>query len=64
MDTVACPSCGEENPARFRLCGFCGTSLAPVPETIVCSGCGEDARMSSRILKPILESRRTEPWKA
>jgi hypothetical protein len=38
MDTVGCPSCGEENPARFRLCGFCGTSLAPVPETIVCSG--------------------------
>jgi class 3 adenylate cyclase/tetratricopeptide (TPR) repeat protein len=42
MDTVACPSCGEENPARFRLCGFCGTSLAPVPETIICSGCGEE----------------------
>ena len=42
MDTVACPACGEENPARFRLCGFCGTSLAPVAETIVCSGCGEE----------------------
>src|SRR5512142_245236 len=24
-----CPSCGEENPARFRLCGFCGAVLAP-----------------------------------
>jgi class 3 adenylate cyclase/tetratricopeptide (TPR) repeat protein len=24
-----CPSCGEENPAKFRLCGFCGTALAP-----------------------------------
>ncbi|MFN8619746.1 MAG: adenylate/guanylate cyclase domain-containing protein [Chloroflexota bacterium] len=24
-----CPGCGEENPARFRLCGFCGTPLAP-----------------------------------
>jgi class 3 adenylate cyclase len=23
-----CPNCGEENPARFRLCGFCGTQLA------------------------------------
>ena len=23
-----CPSCGEENPDRFRLCGFCGTQLA------------------------------------
>ena len=42
MDTVACPSCGEDNPAKFRLCGFCGTSLAPAPETIVCSGCGEE----------------------
>lgn len=24
-----CPSCREENPDRFRLCGFCGASLAP-----------------------------------
>ncbi len=24
---VVCPSCGEENPDRFRLCGFCGTPL-------------------------------------
>jgi len=23
-----CPSCGEENPDRFRLCGYCGTVLA------------------------------------
>jgi len=26
-----CPNCGEENPPRFRLCGFCGTALAPAP---------------------------------
>jgi class 3 adenylate cyclase len=25
---VLCTNCGEENPARFRLCGFCGTPLA------------------------------------
>ena len=24
-----CPECGEENPAKFRLCGFCGTPLGP-----------------------------------
>ncbi len=24
-----CSNCGEENPDRFRLCGFCGTSLVP-----------------------------------
>ncbi len=24
-----CPNCGEENPDRFRLCGICGTNLAP-----------------------------------
>jgi class 3 adenylate cyclase/tetratricopeptide (TPR) repeat protein len=42
MDTVHCPSCGEENPARFRLCGYCGSSLAPIPDTIVCGGCGEE----------------------
>ncbi len=27
---AVCPSCGEENPDRFRLCGFCGTPLAAV----------------------------------
>jgi class 3 adenylate cyclase len=42
VETVACPSCGEENPARFKLCGFCGTALAPVPETVFCSNCGEE----------------------
>ena len=26
-----CPSCGEENPERFRLCGYCGTPLAAAP---------------------------------
>src|SRR5215204_7426150 len=24
---ILCPSCGEENPPRFRLCGYCGTPL-------------------------------------
>src|SRR5205085_2975646 len=24
-----CPGCGEENPDKFRVCGFCGTALAP-----------------------------------
>src|ERR671937_1723340 len=28
---VICPNCGEENPDRFRLCGFCGTPLRPEP---------------------------------
>ncbi len=26
---LICRACGEENPERFRLCGFCGTPLAP-----------------------------------
>jgi class 3 adenylate cyclase/tetratricopeptide (TPR) repeat protein len=42
VETVACPSCGEENPSRFKLCGFCGTALAPIPETVICSNCGEE----------------------
>src|SRR6266852_4410919 len=25
---AVCPSCAEENPDRFRLCGFCGAPLA------------------------------------
>ena len=41
MDTVTCPGCGEENPAKFRLCGFCGTPLAP-PESVLCPSCGEE----------------------
>jgi len=27
-----CPNCGEENPDRFRLCGFCGTPLSQEPK--------------------------------
>jgi predicted ATPase/class 3 adenylate cyclase len=27
MSVIVCPSCGEENPERFRLCGFCGAQL-------------------------------------
>jgi class 3 adenylate cyclase len=32
---ITCPNCGEENPDKFRLCGFCGTALvaaAPAQE--------------------------------
>ena len=34
-----CPNCGEENPPRFRLCGFCGTAFVtagavPAPREI------------------------------
>src|ERR671938_157793 len=25
---LICPGCGEENPPKFRLCGYCGTPLA------------------------------------
>jgi class 3 adenylate cyclase/tetratricopeptide (TPR) repeat protein len=29
---LVCPNCGEENPPRFRVCGFCATALAaPAP---------------------------------
>ena len=26
---VKCPGCGEDNPPKFRLCGYCGVALAP-----------------------------------
>src|SRR6185312_302174 len=32
---LICPACGEENPPRFRLCGFCGTPLAAAPSAEV-----------------------------
>ena len=28
---VTCPGCGEENPDRFRLCGYCGAVLGAQP---------------------------------
>jgi class 3 adenylate cyclase/tetratricopeptide (TPR) repeat protein len=28
---VRCLACGEENPPKFRLCGYCGTPLAAAP---------------------------------
>src|SRR4051794_32381353 len=43
MESITCPSCGEENPARFRLCGICGTPLGqPAPTTVACPSCGEE----------------------
>jgi class 3 adenylate cyclase/tetratricopeptide (TPR) repeat protein len=31
---INCPSCGEENPPKFRLCGYCGAALAPAPAAL------------------------------
>jgi len=31
---IRCPKCSEENPRRFRLCGYCGaplTAVEPLP---------------------------------
>jgi predicted amidophosphoribosyltransferase len=30
---VKCPGCGEENQAKFRLCGDCGTPLGETLDT-------------------------------
>src|SRR6187401_3560996 len=43
MEDVICPACGEPNPARFRMCGICGTPLGqPAATTIACPACGEE----------------------
>ena len=31
---INCPGCGEENPPKFKLCGYCGTPLAPAPAAL------------------------------
>ncbi|MCW5656614.1 MAG: AAA family ATPase [Burkholderiaceae bacterium] len=31
---VNCPGCGEENPPKFKLCGYCGTPLAAAVATL------------------------------
>ena len=28
---LRCPGCGEENPSKFRLCGYCGSPLDAAP---------------------------------
>jgi class 3 adenylate cyclase/tetratricopeptide (TPR) repeat protein len=54
---VNCPSCGEENPPKFRLCGYCGAALAaalPVHEvrktvTIVFSDLKDSTVLGERL---------------
>jgi class 3 adenylate cyclase/tetratricopeptide (TPR) repeat protein len=31
---INCPSCGEENPPKFRLCGYCGAALVAAPPAL------------------------------
>ncbi len=31
---VKCPSCGEDNPLKFRLCGYCGAALTAAPAAL------------------------------
>jgi len=31
---IECPSCGQQNPDGFRLCGMCGAALAGPPATV------------------------------
>jgi class 3 adenylate cyclase len=31
---INCPKCGEENPGKFRLCGYCGTPLGAPPPAL------------------------------
>jgi predicted ATPase/class 3 adenylate cyclase len=47
-----CPSCGEENPDKFRVCGFCGTALAAAPaepQGVICPSCGEENPAKFRV---------------
>lgn len=31
---IKCPGCGEENPPKFRLCGYCGVALVAAPPAL------------------------------
>ncbi|HVQ01923.1 MAG TPA: adenylate/guanylate cyclase domain-containing protein, partial [Burkholderiaceae bacterium] len=31
---IHCPGCGEENPPKFKLCGYCGTPLVAAPPAL------------------------------
>jgi class 3 adenylate cyclase/tetratricopeptide (TPR) repeat protein len=32
---VKCPACGEDNPPKFKLCGYCGTPLQPAATAVL-----------------------------
>jgi len=31
---INCPKCNEENPPKFRLCGYCGAPLVAAPPAL------------------------------
>ena len=31
---INCPQCNEENPPKFRLCGYCGAPLVAAPPAL------------------------------
>jgi len=40
--TVACPSCGHQNPAGSKFCGDCGTKMPVNTGKRFCSQCGQE----------------------
>ena len=48
QQSLACPSCGSQNPPDRKFCGSCGTNLAtvpqqgvpPAPQMVPCPSCG------------------------
>ena len=50
-----CPSCGEENPDRFRICGMCGAQLGA---TVV----AEEVRKTVTVVFSDLKG--STPWRS
>jgi len=41
-NTVACPSCGQQNPQGAKFCSNCGTKLEDNPGKQFCTECGQE----------------------
>jgi predicted ATPase/class 3 adenylate cyclase len=58
---VRCPSCGFENPPRFKFCGACGTPLIGQPDTPHATPTddlrGAQAAQATRLIPPAAERR-------
>jgi membrane protease subunit (stomatin/prohibitin family) len=46
--TVACPSCGHQNPAGGKFCGDCGTKLPEASAEQFCTQCGQEVAVGAK----------------
>jgi membrane protease subunit (stomatin/prohibitin family) len=46
--TIACPSCGHQNPVGGKFCGNCGTKLPEASAKRFCTQCGQEVAAGAK----------------